>query len=75
MTSWVKFVNRTNRKIIYISADGYFLPHPLIREVPSQYTLIAAGSVNVDIYDSRFKQVSSHRISVPPRILCEIVLT
>lgn len=74
MTAWVKFINKTSHKIIYLRLDGRFVPFPLVKGTASKYILISAGSVCTDIFDSKLRFSESYCISVAPSKKQSIVL-
>lgn len=72
MTAWVKFINKTALKAVYISVDDRFIPIPVI--LSSRYILTNAGSVTVDIFDGHFRLVKSMRLSIFPSRVQTIIL-
>lgn len=74
MAAWVKFINKTNHRVIYIMLNGRYIPFPLVSAMPTKYILSPAGSVCIDMLDGQLRPFGSIYITVIPHKNQSIVL-
>lgn len=74
MTAWVRFINLTEHKAIYIQADEIRIPVLLPHNQISKYIYFPAGSTNLSVFNLRGHLIKLYRLSVQPAVLQTIVL-
>ncbi len=74
MSAWVRFINKTKYKAIYIDTDGLYSPLLLCNEEASRYIFSSDGTIRVKIFDKKGKLIKDTPYSVIPARLNTIVL-
>lgn len=74
MTAWVRFINCTKYKALYLQTEEKNVPILLLYKHISKYIFCTAGSAVVSIYDLNGNFIKSFYLSVKPNVLQTIVL-
>lgn len=75
MNAWVQFKNISDYSVIYIKVEEDFsAPIMLVKNMPSRYYLLPAGSVGIKIFDGNGHQIKSILVSILPAKLQTVFL-